>query len=741
MIQKTYLLGCCALALTFSAASVARAQQSSTPTASSDGMETTQGAAPSSGTKKTRSDEIGSLGEVVVTAERRAEPLQKVPIAIAEVSAARLADLGIQDITQINVAIPGVMVRQASAFTLPYIRGIGSAAKTPLSEPPVATYVDDVYISSQTNILTFNNIADVEVDKGPQGTLYGRNTTGGVISVKTLDPTSEPGGNFDIGYGNYNTVNADGYISGGIADGLAANLAVVVSHQGDGFGKNLANGKDVYQNEYNYGLRSKWLLTPDESDEVELIMDYSSERNSLSNPAVLIPGTYTSAGPVHRLSGNPYDIDSDLQPLIVSQSGGGSLHITHDFASGFRIKSITAYRRDYMFENLDIDSLPIKLVDILDTNDTEQLTQEVQLQSTDSGRLSWTTGLFYFSTTAHYDPLHVEFGFPPTSDEYQRDRFTADSVAAYAQGTYALTADTHLTAGYRYTYERRGISGSITDISTTAVSRVSDQVSGAHETDSRPSYRISLDHNFNAGVMVYASFNSSFKSGGYSVINAPPYKPETLDAYEVGLKSQFFGRRVTLDLSGFDYQYRNQQVQKILGGETLVVNGAAARLYGLDVDLSARLSAQLALTSGIELLHAVYTSYPGAPIGPPTGCCGVTTGSATGNYLPFAPKIAANAGLVHDVPLAGGMLRSTLLLYFTSRYYAQVDNLESQSAYVSVNGSVKWESAAGFSVKLWATNITNKVVMENAFDSPPTGSWQISYAPPRTYGVTLGYAF
>jgi len=739
MTHHTYLLGCCALM--WCAASGAWAQQSPTADASFDGMQATQAVTESSETKKARNHESASLGEVVVTAERRAEPLQKVPIAISEVSAEQLADLGIQDITQINVAIPGVMVRQASAFALPYIRGIGSAAKTPLSEPPVATYVDDVYISSQTNILTFNNIADVEVDKGPQGTLYGRNTTGGVISVKTLEPTAVPAGNIDVGYGNYNTVNADGYVSGKIVDGLSANLAMVVSHQGNGFGRNLANGKDVYQNDYNYGLRSKWLLTPDESDRVELIIDYSSERNSLSNPAVLIPGTYTSAGLVHRLSGNPYDIDSDLQPVIISQAGGGSVHITHEFDSGFRIKSITAYRRDYMFENLDIDSLPIKLVNILDTNDTEQLTQEVQLQSDNSGRLSWTTGIFYFSATARYDPLHVEFGFPPTSDEYQRDRFTADSVAAYAQGTYALTRDTHLTAGYRYTYERRGISGSITDISTSGISKISDQVNGTHETNDRPSYRISLDHSFNAGAMVYASFNSSFKSGGYSVINAPPYKPETLEAYEVGLKSQFLRRSVTMDLAGFDYEYKNQQVQKILGGETLVVNGAAARLYGLDVDLSARVSDQLALKSGIELLHAVYTSYPGAPIGPPTGCCGVTTGSATGNYLPFAPKIAANVGLVHDMPLGGGMLRSTLLMYFTSRYYAQVDNLESQSSYACLNGSVRWESAAGISVKLWATNITNKIVMENAFDSPPTGAWQISYAQPRLYGITLGYAF
>src|SRR5579885_40231 len=440
MTHHTYLLGCCALM--WCAASGAWAQQSPTADASFDGMQATQAVTESSETKKARNHESASLGEVVVTAERRAEPLQKVPIAISEVSEEQLADLGSQDITQINVAIPDVMIRQASAFALPYIRGIGSAAKTPLSEPPVATYVDDVYISSQTNILTFNNIADVEVDKGPQGTLYGRNTTGGVISVKTLEPTAVPAGNIDVGYGNYNTVNADGYVSGKIVDGLSANLAMVVSHQGNGFGRNLANGKDVYQNDYNYGLRSKWLLTPDESDRVELIIDYSSERNSLSNPAVLIPGTYTSAGLVHRLSGNPYDIDSDLQPVIISQAGGGSVHITHEFDSGFRIKSITAYRRDYMFENLDIDSLPIKLVNILDTNDTEQLTQEVQLQSDNSGRLSWTTGIFYFSATARYDPLHVEFGFPPTSDEYQRDRFTADSVAASALGTSSLSRAT-----------------------------------------------------------------------------------------------------------------------------------------------------------------------------------------------------------------------------------------------------------------------------------------------------------
>jgi iron complex outermembrane recepter protein len=689
---------------------------------------------------QTPADQTTALEEVVVTAERRAEPLQNVPIAVSVVSASTIANLGLADVTDLNMAVPGVNVRQSAAFSLPYIRGVGSATKTPLDEPPVGMYVDDVYVASQTNILTFNNIKDVEVDKGPQGTLFGRNTTGGVIGVTTADPTSQPTGGFHVGYGNYSTVSGDGYVSGGIADHLAADLAVVGSGQEQGFGRNLTTGDYTYQNDFNYALRSKVLYTPDDADRILIIADYSAQKNSMSDPSTLVPGSRLSPGVVApTISANPYDIKNNVQPLADSQSGGASLQMSHNFDSGFLVKSITAYRQGHLHQDLDVDGTAAPVFGVDGIINDHEVTEELQAQSSGSGPFSWTTGLFYFSAASMYDPNTLTLGTALAERYYER--FTADSVAGYAQGTYAVTPDTHLTAGARYTYESRDVSGDITKAigGGSPVLLVPPGFVDRTVTVDKPSYRVSADHKFGSDVMVYASYNYSFKSGGFSAINQPAYQPETLGAYEVGLKSQLFDRRVTLNLSGFYYDYKDIQVQQITLSGTLVTNAGAARNYGLDADLNVQLIPNLSLTSGLELLNAKYTSFANAPLGAPLGGGGVTAGSATGNYLPFAPEVTANVGLVHTMPLAGGEVKSSLLAYFSSRYYAQPDNIESQTSYVTMNGSILWEGASGLSVKLWANNITNRLIMGNATDAAPAGDWLITYLPPRTYGITLGY--
>jgi iron complex outermembrane recepter protein len=732
MFNREYLIGLSAVSMVILTAGGAYAQQSTAIASSAD-----TSSPIGSPTNSSQSDQ---LAEVIVTSQRRAERLQDVPITVAEVSGSDLASIGITDITDIKVAVPGVAVRQSSGFAEPYIRGVGSAAKTPLDEPPVGTYVDDVYIASQTSILTFNNIKDIEVDKGPQGTLFGRNTTGGVLNIRTVDPTSETTGGFHVGYGNYDTTSGDGYIAGSITDNLKSDLAVVGSRQGDGFGRNLTTGQDVYQNDHNYGLRSKSIYTPDDADRVVFIVDFSDEKNSLSNPSTFFPGSQLSPGVlVPVISNNRYDVENNVQGDVKSQAGGASLQLSHDF-SDFTLKSISAYRYTHYHQDLDADGTAASVLAVDGTINDRQITQEFQAQSNGSGPFSWTAGIFYFSGRSTYAPNDLIIG--NSLDELYNEIFHAESVAGYAQGTYALTADTRLTLGARYTYERRTIDGTITEDFASGLSLISPP--GEVDRDLRvekPSYRVALDHSLTADLMVYASYNTSFKSGGFSAINLPSYLPETLEAYEIGVKSQLFDRRVTLNAAAFDYGYKNIQVQLITPTGSFVTNGAGARIYGVDADFDVKLTSGFSVTSGLELLRAKYTSFADAPIGTPLGGGGVVSGSAAGNYLPYAPNAVANLGLVHEMSFADGVLKSSIIGYYSTKYYAQVDNFESQKAYASLNGSILWEGRSGASVKFWANNITNQIVMANATDSAPTGQHLISYEPPRTYGVTLGYKF
>lgn len=679
-------------------------------------------------------------GDIIVTAQRRNERLIDVPISVSSVSGETLTNAGIRDISQIKLAVPGSTVRVSGGYTQPYIRGIGSSAKTPLNEAPVATYVDDVYIASESNVTSFTNIASVEVLKGPQGTLFGRNATGGLFNIKTLDPSFTPTGNFHVGYGNYQAVSGDGYFATGLSDKLAADISFYASHQGKGFGKNLFVPGENGKNYYNAGVRSKWLLEADDATRAVLILDYSAQKNNLGVGHTIIPGSDISAGvPAPVFSENPYDNIDDFRPLVKAKTGGVSLNVSHEFDAGFALKSITAYRVTHLGLDLDVDGTPTHILNAQQRIKDSTFSQELQAQSTGSGPLSWTAGLFYFNYQATQDPPQKLFFSSSTT--IQDQTWTADSVAAYVQGGYALADDTHLTLGARYTWEDREIKGAIFTQTDTGTTVVAGPGASQQKNVDNVSFRASLDHKFTPDLMVYASFNSGFKSGGFSNVNIPGYDSEKIYAYEVGLKSQLFDRRMTFNLAGFYYDYKDVQVQVITGtaAGTIVQNGAGAEIYGIDADMNLKLGDALTLNGSFEWLHAQYSDFQNAPIATlPNGGGSLQPADATGNYLPYAPKYSGNLGVTHKVPLGPGTLTSNVLAYFSGRYYAQPDNFQSQKPYVSLNASATWESDSGYSIKLWANNLTDKLIMQNAFD---TKAFIISYDPPRTYGVTLGVSF
>jgi len=710
------------------------------------------------------SDTADSLTEIIVTAEKRAENLQTVPIAITAISGDALQTSGVRTTAELGLVTPGLTVITAAGFVLPHIRGVGTTAYGPGLENSVATYLDGVYFTSGlASLISLNNVSQIEVLKGPQGTLFGRNATGGLIQITTKDPQFTFAGQADIGYGNYQTSVGDLYLTGPVSSTLAADLAVRASTQQQGYGRNIFNGESVYKTDRDIALRSKWKWAPSDSTTAVLSVDYEETAGSSNSTFTAFPGAtnlFELLGVVPPLPAlGHYDINADFQPYDTFKGGGASVRLLQDV--GFaQLQSITAYRHSQYSIGFDADgtSEPIETIPLVHQLDT-QYSEELNLSSNAGGRVQWVTGLFYLHAKAQYDPSEVLLGGPlqiplpgglPPIDQIDiQGKQTTDAYAAYVQATIGLTSSDHLTLGGRYSQERRGLTGSEPAflVGGIPIGSLIPQVD-ASVTSKRPTYRLSLDHQFNDDIMAYASFNTGFKSGGFNVgvPSDPAYKPEVLKAYELGLKTRFLDNRIRFNTAAFYYDYKDIQVGHFVLGQLGYYNGAAAKLYGLDSDIEALVAPGLSLTAGVSLIHDYFSDFPNAvtytpvPVFGPGGPTLLTSASATDHNLPITPSETFNVGIDYRHQVATGVGNLDVTYAHNGGYAFAPDNILRQSAFNTVNASLAWSTANdGLTISLWGKNLTNNFVANVVLTAAP-GSLA-AYLPPRTYGILIGTKF
>jgi iron complex outermembrane recepter protein len=689
----------------------------------------------------TSNEDQGTLAEIVVTAQKRAENLQDVPIAIATVSGAQLAALAATNITAIADMTPGLQMTTSQGSLAPHIRGVGS--DIPNVENSVALYLDGVYVASPSAaLLSLNNVQQIETLKGPQGTLFGRNATGGALLVETRDPTESFSSNMDVSYGNFQTSMFNGYVAGGLAPDLAADLAVHVSNQNEGYGRNLDTGSDVYQTNLDLALRSKWVWAPTDTDTVHLIMDFARRYGSAASADYIPTGTYPSVlqyPPVTTPVPHPYDINTFLDPSDSLDSGGVSLRLDH-LMSWAKLVSISAYREQSFDVQFDITLtpatsireplpfppfeviVPLPTVNAL-TND-KQVSQEFQLVSPDNYALpwlTWVTGLYYF-----YDLAQQVNSFAEVK---------TNSYSGFGETHIEFLPGTRLTLGLRYTDEEKALS-------------VTPGYTGAPLTASPTSwfsqltYRLGLDHKFNNGVMIYASKDLGFKSGGYNSTepSLPKFDPEILKAYEVGAKSEFLDHKLRLNAAAFYYDYTDIQLTKLTTtNQVQFYNGPPATSYGADLDLTAQVTQGLRLDLGASYIHDRFTSATplvqyNVPNPPFPGGSTPFFASADGNQLPYTPQWTADLGLSYQIPTPTGDWTLDAQYLHNSGWFAEADNQLRQPAYDNVNTGLHWHVNNGpYTISLWCRNLTNALVYTSA-----AGNFLASlaqYAPPRTYGI------
>lgn len=713
-----------------------------------------------------------ALPEITVTAQKRSENLQDVPVAVTAVSANALEMGGVANITDLNNVVPGVNFTTAlGAYAQPVIRGVGTASHGPGVENPVATYIDGVYMASATSaLLSLSDVDQLSVLKGPQGTLFGRNATGGLIQVTTTPPTHDFYGNGQATFGNVGTYGQSLFVNGGLTSNLAANFAVSHDDQYEGFGRNLTTGQYVGTSR-DVALRGKVLW--DVTDSTSLLVSADYTKRASADPALHPLSTtlgsalavpYLNPGHPDPTNLNPWDVVG-TQPDLNFEGSGVSATLKHDFGGGYELQNIAAYRTDSAAALFNPALTTVPYLTLAYTQRDSQLSDELQLLSPKEGRLTWVTGLFVMRGESKYDPFtsyfmnaenpvtgaftassYIPAGVVLASNLYSSSNLT--SYAAFGQGTYKIDDDTNVTGGLRYSVDRRTL-----DESESTYPPVSPENSSA--SFSKPSWRLSLDHRFSPELMAYISYNRGFRSGTFvpDILPTQKLEPETLDAYEVGAKADLFNKKLRLDASAFYYDYKNRQVLEIVNGAEQVFDAKSATSYGIDLDMTAKLAEGLTLTGGFSAIHTDYTNFQNALAYTPISPFGlmfalpyaseqtVNPYNANGKNIETVPAWTVNLTPAYRFNNSQGSFLLSTTLYHSDGWYSAPDNRLKQGAYSTLAAGIDWSPSFynALTVKLWGRNLTNTVYALQLEESSYGDNRDT--APGRTFGATLRVDF
>jgi iron complex outermembrane recepter protein len=693
--------------------------------------------------------EAGQLQEITVTAERVRENLQRVPIAVNAATGAQLQQAGVTDIQSLATLVPNV-VNTGNTTNFTYIRGIGSSNASLNNEAAVATYVDGVYMASPYGQFgSFNDISRIEVLKGPQGTLFGRDTTGGVIQIITPDPSHTLSTDLQESYGNYNTIGGKGYLTGGITESVAADVAVIYEDQRDGYGTDLCPGlkdgvcssaQSGFMHE-NFGVRSKWLWTPTNSTKVVFAADYDlfqAEEGLQMAPGSVDPFDHTTTyDGRYNFVGIPYSVRA--------RQYGASLHLDQDLNDWLHFVSITSWRQLFGDELHDNSRTPDNdLYTIAENSRGTYQTQEFQLIDQKPGRVTWLLGAYYFGDVVGYDPRTQTGSLVDKADFLNIFAFqTVRSYSVYGQETTELFDKTKLELGGRYTDESVTLNGQYEDAAGQIVTSTGS-TAGATTYNNRLkyvpwTYRAALDRQFTDDVMGYLSFTHGFKSGGFNLPTPQrnPYLPEQIDSYELGVKSELLDHRLRVNIAAYYYNYKDIQVVIVPGlSGQLFTNAGAAHADGIDADFAFAATRHLTLRAGFGYLHGYYTDFPDAERFTPNGVA-VAIPNAAGDPLPYAPRYSGNVGLSYTVPAPIGDFILSPTVAYTSAYPFTTDSAFEINRIIMVNAQLEWDSRAlqGFGVQLWGKNLANEYYYVSPVES--SGGWYGVPGTPRTFGINV----
>ena len=714
---RQVLLGSCAISAAMALAPVAAHAQDEQPQAESGA---------------TSDDNV-----IIVTAQKRSEALQNVPISIAAVSAEQLASSGIEQVLDLPQAVPALRVNYAGTFVLPTIRGVGSIVALPGLTQNIATYVDGYYVPTPSaSNYDLVSVQSVNVLKGPQGTLFGANATGGAIQINTRAPSFDTSALIRLGYSSYNTVNAAFYGTTGIGNVAAVDLAASYETS-DGYVTNVVTGDDHAGQYHKYSIRSKLRLEP--ADGVKFTFGY--EHNYSNDPIsqLVVARNGISVGRLDPTATLVYD-----SPKRVSLDNPGyarfktdGFTLTSEFDLGFAdLTSYTQYRKDRVDQGLDYDASSSENNFSFWLVRDKTFTQELNLTSQGSGPLQWVLGGFYLNYKDAYDYNTHVYAYGIDVDVFE-SRNKTESLAGFAELTYNVVDNLYLTGGIRYTEDKVKMAYDLQAYG------LSDAGSAKFtNTSVRAVARYELAPRSN----VYASYSQGYRSGGLpgSAFSTVPVKPETIDAFELGYKTA--EGPVRLNIAGFFYNYKNIQVTSYgAGGQSMTVNAAKAHIYGIDGDATFEITPAFSVTVAGTYTHAEYKSFPNAlarnldPTDPATYLTAYSV-DASGFGVERTPKFAGNLSANYVFPLADGEMKLNGNVFYTGSYYFDPAHQLKQPSYTLLNLKATWTDPSDrLDLSIFGKNVTNEEYFVANFVDP--SSARARYGEPATYGASITYRY
>ena len=714
-----------------------------------------------------------SVDEVVVTARRREESLKDVPVAVTAFSAEKLEQQGATDITSLSQTTPNITVQTArgsNSTLISYIRGVGQQDPLWGYEPGVGLYVDDVYIyRPQGAVLDVFDIERIEVLRGPQGTLYGRNTIGGAIKYVTKRLGDDAGAKVRATYGSYNQtdllVSAQTPIGG---SGLSIGGAYAL-YKRDGYGKNLTTGAEHYDKDVE-AIRLSAEYKPTDTLFFRLAYDRVEDD---SNPRHGHRETLPTAGnyPIQK---SVYDTQAGLGDKNHVMTEGLSLTAEWNATDNLTFKSITADRKGHTQTLIDFDGTPLPTLDVPATYDDRSFSQELQAVYSDEN-VQGVFGLYYMNSQAsgEFDTIAGNLGVSIADG----GKVSTQSFAAFFDFSANLTDRFKVSLGARATRDAKRSNvfrlfylGATPSPYQGGAQRPILQTRtnySAEKTFSQFTPRISASYELSDDLTTYASFSKGFKSGGWDMrgdafitpqtVNG--YKPEIVKTYEAGLKGYMLDRRVSFSSAAFLSKYTNQQVttQVVVpsGIASSVDNAGASTLYGVEFEANAKLTQNLSGNVAVGYIHAKYDSFNRfVPAGAPNPLNPSTT-LATGQIINVAdlygfqntPEWTGNVSLTWRGDLAGGNLAITPMVSYRDAYQQFEQPLPAldQKAFTLVDMTAIWTAPGGrYKLALTGKNLTNERYRTGGYNfagATYNNSVIGFYGPPRTFAGSIEVAF
>lgn len=688
---------------------------------------------------------------IVVTAQRREQSLQEVPLSVSVLSNDALGVVGTDNLARIEVAVPGLSITTQRANITPYLRGVGTQNAVVGEEGTVPVYVDGILMTSLLGAaISLPNVERVEVLKGPQGTLFGRNSIGGLINVVTRRPQSTFRTEGRISYDNFQTATIAAYVTGPITDAALADLSVYRSDQGEGWGHNLTLGNEVNKRD-ELSIRSKILLLPAGPLEVTLTADYSSRDTGLGPTRSILPGTVAFGGFPAR--GSIYDTQSQVRGSNVQSldQWGVSARVEYDLGDA-TLTSTTSYRDVEGELYFDQDAVPLRIIEAEQIEGSETFQQELLITGS-SGQLDFTAGLYYLRSDASFDYSIVSDFLRPnnqTGTSVQRTR----AYSAFGQLEYEITNGTTLTGGLRYTKEKREFESTVFALPGfpfappgAQIGRIDpDTDDAARLSFGRLTWRAGVDHKIGRDFLVYGNYSRGFKSGVFNPANPfqPAVRPETLDSYEVGIKSELF-KHVIFNISAFHYDYSNIQLVRATAGPPEILNATTGNINGVDAEVTYASSVgpgRLNIRAAASYLDAKYGEFPSGPVTIPAPGGGniQTTGDITGRDMVRAAPLTFSVDGTYRLPVAAGSMVLSAAYYYNDGFYWEPDNRIKQDSYSIVNASLmRYGQEEKWGVGVFCNNCT-----DTKYFSQVSGAALgdlASPASPATYGVLARFKF